>query len=79
MIKSDFLDQETYDRIDRILEGMSVDHATRWCESSMCACLGCANRSCGLAKRNISKRQWQMYWHKKIATKVGGGTGETIE
>lgn len=45
--------------IDGMLAPLPAEHATRWCESPACCCMGCANRHAGLEAHGVTKEQWQ--------------------
>lgn len=49
------------DEIKRRLLQMPMKVARRWCHPGElgCACLGCANRSGGLAKLGVTEEQWR--------------------
>lgn len=57
---------ERYNKILSWMRHLHVDTALKWCDSSACACLGCANNSGGLNKRGVTKEEWQEWWGKAI-------------
>lgn len=53
--------------IHNYMSHMPLKHAMYWCESELCACLGCANRSGGLHKAGITKEEWREYMAEQLA------------
>jgi len=53
--------------IHNLLSQMPLKHALYWCESELCGCLGCANRSGGLNKHGITKEEWSAYMAEQLA------------
>ena len=51
-----------HDKIDAILADMPIEWRYRWCESELCACLGCCNRGPeGLVALGFNKADW-LWW-----------------
>ena len=44
--------------IDDLMQQMPTNWWYRWCESKMCACLGCANVSGKLVQHGFTKNDW---------------------
>ena len=47
--------------IDAAMNSMPPEWKSRWCNSHMCACLGCANKSGGLTAKGYTYQDW-MNW-----------------
>jgi hypothetical protein len=44
--------------VDAVMNGMFPSWRYRWCESEVCACMGCANRA---GKVHFSKEEWESW------------------
>lgn len=47
--------------LDKLMNDMPEDWRSRWCGSEVCACMGCANVSGGIALKGYSKADWQLW------------------
>lgn len=55
--------------INTLMREMPREWRGYWCESQVCACLGCANGAGGLAARGILKSEWAA-WCKANHTEI---------
>jgi hypothetical protein len=50
------------------MRDMPVATALNWCESEMCACMGCVNGSGGLERHHgVTKEEWREWWRRATA------------
>lgn len=47
--------------IQTIMQAIPSDWRYTWCESEVCGCLGCANRSGGATASGVLKSEWQKW------------------
>lgn len=48
--------------IDKLMQSMPVEWRYRWCESEVCACIGCCNRGPeGLLEKGYTRGDWE-WW-----------------
>lgn len=45
--------------IDAVMNFMPLEWKSRWCNSHMCACMGCANKSGGLTAKGYTYEDWR--------------------
>lgn len=55
-------EQQRKYELDFYMQRMIVKTARHWCGSELCACLGCANRSGGLAEKGFTREEWVQWW-----------------
>ena len=58
----------SHSKIDEIMQSMPVEHRYRWCDSELCACIGCCNRgSEGLIAKGFNRADhlWWIARHPK--------------
>lgn len=53
-------------QVDYVLSFVPQWHLRKWCAGGMCACMGCANGSGGLAALGITEDEWKAYRSRQI-------------
>lgn len=49
------------DRLNALLMAKREDARYRWCESNLCACMGCANGPGGITAAGFTREDWQAW------------------
>jgi hypothetical protein len=60
----------TPDEVDAVMAKVHPDWRERWCESSLCACMGCTNSSGGARAAGVTKEEWEAW---KVRHQAPGG------
>jgi hypothetical protein len=55
------------DEVDAIMQTMPEDWRYRWCESKVCACMGCV----GVGSRDVTKAEWHVWVSRQSDERKG--------
>ena len=48
-------------KMDGIMLGLPYSYRYMWCTSSICGCMGCANRAGGAESKGVTKEDWKQW------------------
>ena len=56
--------------LDHLMKGMPSHWAERWCDAGACACMGCANRSGGIAAHGYTRSDHARWLYSNRSNKT---------
>lgn len=62
-------------QFDYVISFMNEFYRKRWCSGGLCGCMGCANRSGGLAALGFTEADW-LAWRSRQIQFIGLGCAE---